>query len=207
MIPTPGTRAATSTSTSHAWTGCPRPTAIAPGCFASIGIRTTSTSSATTRASKVLKNEQEPTWIDVESDKITFLNDGKHFVWQSETSGYNHLYLHKNNGDLVTPITSGEWDVTAFHGIDETTDTAYFTAAIDNPLERHLYSIKIDMEGDDEDARTSPPVKITQQPGTHNVNMSSDLRYYIDTYSNATTPSTVTLHRRRRAPTEGARKQ
>ena len=143
---------------------------------------------------KVLKNEQEPTWIDVDDDKITFLDDGKHFVWQSETSGYNHLYLHKNNGEEVMPITSGQWDVTAFHGIDETTSTAYFTAAIDNPLERHLYSIKIDMAGYDEDARTSPPVKITQKPGTHNVNMSSDLRFYIDTYSNTTAPPTVTLH-------------
>ena len=142
----------------------------------------------------VLKNEQEPTWISVNDAKITFLDDGEHFVWQSETSGYNHLYLHKNNGDEVMPITSGEWDVTAFHGIDEETGTAYFTAAIDNPLERHLYSIKIDIEGEDENARPSPPVKITQKPGTHSINMSSDLRYYIDTYSNTTTPATVTLH-------------
>ena len=143
---------------------------------------------------EVLLTEREPTWIDVENDKITFLDDGKHFVWQSETSGYNHLYLYKNNGDLVTPITSGEWDVTAFHGIDETTGTAYFTAAVDSPLERHLYSIQIDMETD-AGAMTSPPVKITREPGTHNVNMSSDLRYYIDTYSSVTTPPVVSLHR------------
>ncbi len=142
---------------------------------------------------QVLINEKEATWINVEDDKLTFLDDGKHFVWQSETSGYNHLYLHKNNGDLVTPITSGQWDVTAFHGIDEETGTAYFTAAIDSPLERHLYSIQIDMQTD-AGATASPPVKITQAPGTHTINMSSDLRYYIDTYSSVTTPPVVSLH-------------
>ncbi|HMB89601.1 MAG TPA: DPP IV N-terminal domain-containing protein [Rhodothermales bacterium] len=139
-------------------------------------------------------NEQEDTWIDVENDKLTFLDDGEHFVWQSETSGYNHLYLYNNDGTLVTPITSGPWDVTGFEGIDEATGTAYFTAAIESPLERHLYSIKIDMEGSGEEESMASPVKISDQPGTHGINMSGDLNYYIDSYSNATTPTTVTLY-------------
>jgi len=138
--------------------------------------------------------EEEDAWIDAGDDKLTFLEDGEHFVWQSETSGYNHLYLYKNDGTLVAPITSGPWDVTAFHGIDEAAGTAYFTAAIDSPLERHLYSIHLDLA---EDTGTTPatPVRITQEPGMHSINMSSDLRYYIDTYSSATTPPVVTLHR------------
>ncbi|MFQ5569056.1 MAG: S9 family peptidase [Rhodothermales bacterium] len=138
--------------------------------------------------------EQEDTWISVRNSKLTFLEDGEHFVWESEVDGYNHLYLYKNSGELVAPITSGEWDVTAFHGIDETTGTAYFTAAIDGPLERHLYSINIDTGGGEAEAMASP-VKITQDAGTHGLNMSSDLGYYIDSFSNTTTPTTVTLHR------------
>ncbi len=151
---------------------------------------------------RTLIHEEEPTWIDVENDKLTFLNDGMHFVWQSEVSGYNHLYLYNNDGTLVAPITSGEWDVTAFHGLDEEKGMAYFTAAIDSPLERHLYGIQLNLEGDagshlegDAGGHAAPPVRITEGKGTHSVNLSDDLRYYIDTFSNATTPPVVTLHR------------
>jgi dipeptidyl-peptidase-4 len=38
-------------------------------------------------------------------------------------------------------------------------------------------------------------VKITQAAGMHNLNMSDDLRYFIDSYSSISTPATVTLHR------------
>ncbi|NND70797.1 MAG: S9 family peptidase [Rhodothermales bacterium] len=139
--------------------------------------------------------ESEPTWIDVESQKLTFLDDGKHFVWMSEASGYNHLYLYRTNGELVTPITSGNWDVQSFHGIDEETGTAYFTAAIDSPLERNLYSIQVSLSGTEQEM-TASPVQITRGDGTHNVNMSSDLRYYIGTYSEAMMPPVTGLYSR-----------
>lgn len=138
--------------------------------------------------------ESEATWISVRGSKLTFLGNGTHFVWESEVDGYTHLYLYRNDGTLVAPITSGNWDVDQFHGIDEARGVAYFTAAIESPLERHLYSIDLNMRPDDGTITPSPPTKITQEAGTHSINMSSDLRYYIDTFSNATTPPTVRLH-------------
>ncbi|GIV57289.1 MAG: peptidase S9 [Rhodothermaceae bacterium] len=136
--------------------------------------------------------EEEPTWIDVETNKLTFLDDGEHFVWRSEVDGYNHLYLYRNDGTLVGPITSGPWEVTAFHGLDEATGTAYFTATIDSPLERHLYRVHVAAGSNGTPAE---PERITRRPGWHGINLSSDLAYYIDTYSNATTPPVTTLHR------------
>lgn len=138
--------------------------------------------------------ESEDTWISVRGSKLTFLGNGTHFVWESEVDGYTHLYLYRNDGTMVAPITSGNWDVDQFHGIDEARGVAYFTAAIESPLERHLYSIDLNMRPDDGTIAPSPPTKITQEAGTHSINMSSDLRYYIDTFSNATTPPTVRLH-------------
>lgn len=139
-------------------------------------------------------SEKEDTWISVRGSKLTFLGNGSHFVWESEVDGYTHLYLYSNDGEMVAPITSGEWDVAQFHGIDEERGVAYFTAAIESPLERHLYSIDLNMRPDDGTIAPSPPTKITQEAGTHAINMSSDLRYYIDTFSNATTPPSVRLH-------------
>jgi dipeptidyl-peptidase-4 len=148
-------------------------------------------SDQTTRA--VLR-QQEDAWISVGGTKLTYLDDGEHFVWMSETDGYDHLYLYENDGTLVAPITTGGWDVEAFHGVDEEAGTAYFTAAIDNPLERQLYSIDVRVDGD-ATALASPPTKITHNAGTHSINMSGDLGYYIDAFSNAASPPVVTLHR------------
>jgi dipeptidyl aminopeptidase/acylaminoacyl peptidase len=41
----------------------------------------------------------------------------------------------------------------------------------------------------------SSPVKITKEKGTHAVNWSNDWRYFIDTYSNRSTPPVTRLHK------------
>ena len=143
----------------------------------------------------IILTEKESSWISVGESKITFLKDGNHFVWMSETSGFNHLYLYDLNGNQISAITAGEWDVTAFHGIDEENQLAYFTAAINNPLERQLYSISIETEAGDEGATTSHPVRVTDKAGSHSVNLSSDFSHFIDSYSNTTSPRSWTLHR------------
>ena len=138
-----------------------------------------------TGESKVIIHEEEPTWIDVESTKLTYLDDGERMVWRSEVDGYDRLYLYQNNGTLIRTITSGDYDVTRFHGIDESTGTAFFSAALESPLTRDLYRISIDSD--------ELPVRITDGDGRHSVSMSQDLRYFIDRYSNSTTPTTVNL--------------
>ena len=46
---------------------------------------------ANTAKSRVLFTENDKYYLDVH-DNTTFLKDGKHFIWTSEKSGYNHLY-------------------------------------------------------------------------------------------------------------------
>ena len=146
-----------------------------------------------TGATEVILQESEPTWIEVETGfsdldvgQMTYLDDDRHFAWISERDGYRHLYLYQNDGTLVRQLTSGAWDVTDFHGIDEARGVLYFTATIASPMERHLYRAPL--------AGSGTPEQITQRPGWHSVNPSADLRYYIDTWSSATTPPMTTLH-------------
>jgi dipeptidyl-peptidase-4 len=146
---------------------------------------------------RVALQEQTDAWLDVETGfsdldvgTITYLDDGAHFVWISGRDGYRHLYLYRNDGTLVRQLTSGSWDVTEFHGVDEARGMLYFTATLESPLERHLYRQAFAAGTNGQGS----PVKITEQPGWHNVNLSRDLRYYIDTYSNSTTPPVVRLH-------------
>ena len=138
----------------------------------------------------VLEEERE-TYIDVEDEKLTFLDDGEHFVFLSERSGYNHAYLYRNNGTLIGPVTEGDWEVTSFHGVDEESLTAYFTATRDTSIERHLYRVGVSL-GRHEAAMT--PEKLTERPGWHGIDLSTDRRYYIDAYSRTGAPPTWTLH-------------
>jgi len=155
-----------------------------------------------TGRTEVVLNESEPTYLDVETGfsdlglgKLTFLKDGRHFVWISEADGYKHLYLHANTGERLAQITSGEWQVTNFNGVDEQEGMVYFTATIDHPTERHLYRIRFDPDADLESGANFTPEKVTNRQGWHSVNLSVDRRYFIDTYSNLTEPATVTLRR------------
>src|SRR4029077_21072599 len=43
--------------------------------------------------SRVVLTDKDSYWINV-SDDLTFLKDGKRFLWSSERSGYRHIYLY-----------------------------------------------------------------------------------------------------------------
>jgi len=137
--------------------------------------------------------EVETGFTDLEAGQLTYLKDGQHFVWISERDGYRHLYLYRNDGTLVRQLTQGPWDVTDFHGVDEQNGWVYFTATIDGPQERHLYRVPLHPEASNGQAPT--PQRITQEPGTHDVSISGDFRYYIDTHTRFLQPPVVTLHR------------
>ncbi|MEX1054472.1 MAG: DPP IV N-terminal domain-containing protein, partial [Rhodothermales bacterium] len=149
---------------------------------------------------EVILEESSDSWLDVETSfgdlsggTLTYLEDGRGFVWLSERDGHRHLYLYTNGGAFVRKLTSGAWNVTSFHGIDLEGNELYFTGTVDGPLERHLYRSVFDAAGTN--GRAPAPMKITQAAGTHDINMSRDLRYYIDTFASVSTPGNTTLHR------------
>ena len=130
--------------------------------------------------------EVETGFSDLSTGTITYLDDGAHFVWRSDRDGYGHLYLYENDGTFVRQITSGEWDVTDFHGVDEEAGVAYVTTTAESPIERHLYRVPLD---------GGAPEKVTTGAGWHGVDLSRDYDYFVDTYSTSTTPATTTLYR------------
>ena len=139
---------------------------------------------------RVLRETQD-TYIDVTDEKISFLEGGERFVYLSERTGYNHAHLYRNDGTPLGPVTSGNWEVTQFHGLDEANTTAYVTATRETSLERHLYRVDVSMEAHE---TAAAPEKVTTRPGWHAINLSNDLDYYIDRHSAAGTPPTWTLY-------------
>ena len=80
---------------------------------------------ATTGATKQLMKEKNKYYVDIH-DNLTFLKDGKSFVWTSEQDGYNHIYLYDMKGKIDKQLTKGEYDVTKFYGINEETGKLYY---------------------------------------------------------------------------------
>ncbi|WP_448212720.1 DPP IV N-terminal domain-containing protein [Colwellia sp. MEBiC06753] len=138
------------------------------------------------RREKTLLTETSDHWVNLHHD-LKFLNDGT-FIWASERDGFKHLYHYKNNGELISQLTKGQWVVDSLKSVDETNGWVYFTGRADTPLERHLY--KVPLTG------KSPEhvVRVTKRSGYHDVVIASDGQTYIDDYSSISQPKQVSLH-------------
>jgi dipeptidyl-peptidase 4 len=138
-----------------------------------------------TLASSVIYTESSTTYIDGSDDKLFFLDDKQHFIWISDKDGYNHIYLFDLAGNQKKQITSGNWDLTEYLGINEKNKTVYYISAEESPLRRSLYSIKTDGTG---------KRKLSDKEGFNSVHFSNGFRYYINEYSNANTPVFISLN-------------
>jgi dipeptidyl-peptidase 4 len=155
---------------------------------------------ATSGQSQTVWSEESKTYVDLEfTDDLTYLADGKSFIQSSERSGYKHLYQYDMNGTLIKQLTSGNWEVTDMVGLDEKTQTLYFTSSMVSPMERHLYSLNLAAPTVKKGKKPAPvampqPVKLTEKAGTNAVNMSPDCSYYLIYNQSAQEPLTVSLH-------------
>jgi dipeptidyl-peptidase-4 len=140
--------------------------------------------SLNTVPTKVVFTEQADTYIDV-SDALTFLSDGS-FIWLSERDGYNHLYLFDATGVVKKQITKGAWDVIDFYGIDEVTQTAYYTSSMVSAMEQHVYSVNFKKQ-------PAAPVRMSLQKGNNSAEFSKGFKFYILMHSDANTPTDFAL--------------
>jgi dipeptidyl-peptidase-4 len=103
-----------------------------------------------------------------------FLLERGGFLWLSERSGFQHIYLYDADGALVRQLTDGAWMVDAIEAVDEANERVYFTGNREHPTECQLYSVSF--AGDD-------PRRITPEPGFHAVTIDHTCRRFIDVNS------------------------
>lgn len=141
---------------------------------------------ATLRTGKqrTLITETSPTWVPLHDD-LRFLKDGR-FLWASERSGYEHLYLASQDGSQLTALTSGAWVVDAVEAVDESAGKVYFSATKDSPTQTQLYSVSLG---------GGPIDKLSRSPGTHAIRFADNASVYVDSWSNTTTPPQIELYR------------
>jgi len=141
---------------------------------------------AKTGETNIIYTEENKYYIDETLfDYITFLNDGEHFILVSEKDGFTHIYLYNIKGQEIKQITKGNFDVTNLYGYDEKNKVFYYQAAEISPLQREVYSIKI--SGKDKK-------NLSAKTGTNSADFSKTFKYFINEFSNANTPTIVTLN-------------
>lgn len=130
--------------------------------------------------------EQEDTFIELVEDPI-WLKDSESFLWQSERDGWKHIYRISRDGQSITDLTPGNFDVTELVSVDEQSGWLYFMASPDNPAQRYLHRSRLDGSGTIE--KITPP----QFAGTNSYKVSGDSKWAIHTVSSFLNPPVSTL--------------
>lgn len=108
----------------------------------------------------------------------------ENIVLMSERDGYNHLYLYTIGGNLVKQITKGKFEVKDFLGWDRNSNIFYYSSNEESPLRSAVY--KIDAKG--------KKTKLSVRTGTNTAIFNSTLTYYINKFSNLSTPTLITVN-------------
>ncbi len=133
--------------------------------------------------SKLAVRDESDTYIGGKAlDNIIFYPEN--FSFLSEKSGYNHLYWYSIGGNLIKQVTSGPYEVQEFLGYDPEEGSFYFSSNEESPLRSAIY--KIDRKG--------KKTKLSSQTGTNEAQFSTDMKYFMNRYSNVDTPTVITLN-------------
>lgn len=117
------------------------------------------------------------------------LFDANEFIWFSRSDEWGHLFLHDlETGELKNQITKGDWNVVDILRLDEESRTIWFTAVGKEEnrdvYQEYLYSIGFD---------GGNLQLLTPEEGNHSVILSPDGQYFINTWSDFTTPPKTVL--------------
>ncbi len=132
---------------------------------------------------KLTLREQDDRYID-EFGYMQTQFYGTQFIMQSERDGHRHLYLYDLNGQLKRQITKGDFDVLALHGYDPKSGITYYESNESGIYDCAVW--KIDGKG--------KKTRLTPEKGTSHARFSTGCKYYINTWSDMSTPYLVTRH-------------
>ncbi|MGF7041014.1 prolyl oligopeptidase family serine peptidase [Mucilaginibacter lappiensis] len=131
----------------------------------------------------LLDRQRDEAWIggpgieDSPAGNIGFTDD-THFYFQSEASGYSHIYLVDVVNGTKKQLTSGKWEVQTLR-LSTDKKTFYFTANMEHPGVTDFYSIPVS---------GGKPGKITSMKGGNDVTLSPDEKWLAIRYSYSNKP-------------------
>lgn len=139
---------------------------------------------ARSAVSRQILHEANDRYIDSELLKSIYFF-GNQFTYISEKSGYSHIYLYENTGVMQKQLTSGNYDVTALLEVDAVSKSIFYESAEEGSAYRAIY--KVDMA-------KGTKTKLSTKKGYNSATFSKNGKYHFNFYSNASTPSFITLN-------------
>ena len=133
---------------------------------------------------KTIFEEKSDIYVEPQHELTFFPNSNTDFIWQSQRTGYNHLFHYNLEKGMVSQLTKGDWLVTDLLGFNEKKKEIFYVSTQETPLEKHLYKINWS------NFKTE---RLDSEPGIHTGILSKDGSQLYDSYSNATSPRVVNL--------------
>jgi dipeptidyl aminopeptidase/acylaminoacyl peptidase len=123
---------------------------------------------------RVLAQDHDDAWIGGPNIYFAaFGADHETVYFQSERTGYSHLYAVPFSGGNVKALSEGKYEVDKV-AFSRDKRTLYLTTSEVSPFERHFYTYA---------PETGQKAKITKEVGNHEVTVSPDDKYFADIYS------------------------
>ncbi|MCK5879115.1 MAG: DPP IV N-terminal domain-containing protein [Holophagae bacterium] len=129
---------------------------------------------------QLIYHEHDDCWINL-NKSFHYFENRKAFLWTSEKSGINRIYLESLDGKEVS-LTHGKQPVLTITGVTE--EMVYFTETAANPTENRMMALNL---------KTGKVVPKEEQQGRIRISMSPDSRHYIVFSSNLNQPVIATL--------------
>ena len=131
---------------------------------------------------RLLIHEESDSWVN-RPPPARWIGD-KTFLWESERTGYNHLYRYRPDGKLVGAVTQGEWAVRGVTHVDVEAERITFTSTMDGAVNRNTYSTSL---------KGGEVTRLTDGPGSHSVSFSEDRQFFLDRVSSLEQPEQMRL--------------
>jgi len=142
-------------------------------------------------ATRTIYEDTSDTFIDY-SQKYYHRRIGNtgEFLWASEKSGYNHLYLiDASSGEVRNPVTSGNWNVRSVVDVNEDARTLVLrVVGMEGQDPYHSHFVRVNFDG-------SGFTRLTQGDGSHRVEFSPDKSLIVATWSRPDHPPVTELRR------------
>jgi len=150
----------------------------------------------------LILEEVDSAYVEI-TDNLTFIPKTTQFIYSSEKSGFNHLYLHDYSEciekGIVSPncaatqryseaLTSGPFDVIRFLGYVDATKSIVYSSSEQSTIDDHVYCIGLNGKG---------KKRLTEPGYNYNVSLGPNAIYYTESRSNNSN-SPIVEHRIKR---------
>lgn len=131
---------------------------------------------------KTLFEEKNDKWVEPEHTAVFLPRSNSEFLWMSERDGFMNLYKYDTFNSNEKQLTKFNWVIKSIIGFDESGKHVIVLGTGNDGRETKAYKINL---------KNGKFELITNEPGSHFVQISPNGNYIIDSYSSLEVPRVV----------------